>query len=77
MSDIVYNGPAGMMHAMEKEARRGGFFAISASVDPLDNDSISQGIEHLRRLGIEGLVIERAVCFLAGCDAEIGVHVAV
>ncbi|MEN9961661.1 MAG: hypothetical protein RIS66_74 [Actinomycetota bacterium] len=57
VSDIVYNGPAGMMHAMEKEARRGGFFAISASVDPLDNDSISQGIEHLRRLGIEGLVV--------------------
>jgi DNA-binding LacI/PurR family transcriptional regulator len=57
VSDIVYHGPAGMMHAMEKEARRGGFFAISASVDPLDNSSIAQGIEHLRRLGIEGLVV--------------------
>jgi DNA-binding LacI/PurR family transcriptional regulator len=57
VSDIVYHGPAGMMHAMEKEARRGGFFAISASVDPLDGKSISQGIEHLRRLGIEGLVV--------------------
>lgn len=57
VSDIVYHGPAGMMHAMEKEARRGGFFAISASVDPLDNDSIAQGIQHLRRLGIEGLVV--------------------
>ena len=57
VSDIVYHGPAGMMHAMEKEARRGGFFAISASVDPLDNDSIAQGIQHLRRVGIEGLVV--------------------
>jgi DNA-binding LacI/PurR family transcriptional regulator len=57
VSDIVYHGPAGMMHAMEKEARRGGFFAISASVDPLDSGSIAQGIEHLRRLGIEGLVV--------------------
>ena len=57
VSDIVYHGPAGMMHAMEKEARRGGYFAISASVDPLDNDSIAQGIEHLRRVGIEGLVV--------------------
>jgi len=57
VSDIVYHGPAGMMHAMEKEARRGGFFAISASVDPLDGKSIAQGIEHLRRLGIEGLVV--------------------
>lgn len=57
VSDIVYHGPAGMMHAMEKEARRGGFFAISASVDPQDGKSISQGIEHLRRLGIEGLVV--------------------
>jgi DNA-binding LacI/PurR family transcriptional regulator len=46
-----------MMHAMEKEARRGGFFAISASVDPLDDNSIAQGIEQLRRLGIEGLVV--------------------
>jgi DNA-binding LacI/PurR family transcriptional regulator len=26
-------------------------------VDPLDNGSIAQGIEHLRRLGIEGLVV--------------------
>jgi DNA-binding LacI/PurR family transcriptional regulator len=57
VSDIVYHGPAGMMHAMEKEARRGGFFAISASVDPVDAGSIAQGIEHLRRLGIEGLVV--------------------
>jgi DNA-binding LacI/PurR family transcriptional regulator len=57
VSDIVYHGPAGMMHAMEKEARRGGFFAISASVDPLDDNSIAQGIEQLRRLGIEGLVV--------------------
>ena len=57
VSDIVYHGPAGMMHAMEKEARRGGYFAISASVDPLDNDSIAQGIEHLRRVGIEGLLV--------------------
>lgn len=57
VSDIVYHGPAGMLHAMEKEARRGGFFAISASVDPLDHNSIAQGIQHLRRLGIEGLVV--------------------
>ena len=57
VSDIVYNGPAGMMHAMEKEARKGGFFAISASVDPIESSSIAQGIEHLRRLGIEGLVV--------------------
>lgn len=57
VSDIVYNGPAGMMHAMEEEARRDGYFAISASVDPFDNDSILQGIEHLRRVGIEGLVV--------------------
>lgn len=57
VSDIVYHGPAGMMHAMEEEARRGGYFAISASVDPFDPDSIAQGIEHLRRVGMEGLVV--------------------
>jgi DNA-binding LacI/PurR family transcriptional regulator len=57
VSDIVYYGPAGMMHAMEKEARRGGYFAISTSVDPFDGESIAQGIEHLRHLGIEGLVV--------------------
>lgn len=57
ISDIVYHGPAGMMHAMEQEARLGGYFAISASVDPFDSESIVQGIQHLRRLGIEGLVV--------------------
>lgn len=57
VSDTVYHGPAGMMHAMEEEARRGGYFAISASVDPFDSTSISQGIAHLRRVGIEGLVV--------------------
>jgi DNA-binding LacI/PurR family transcriptional regulator len=57
VSDTVYNGPAGMLHAMETEARRGGYFAISASVDPFDDESISQGIEHLRQVGIEGLVV--------------------
>lgn len=57
VSDIVYNGPAGMMHAMEKEAQRGGYFAISASVDPSDSQSIAQGIEHLRRVGVDGLVV--------------------
>lgn len=57
VSDTVYYGPAGMMHAMEEEARRGGYFAISASVDPFDEESISQGIDNLRHLGIEGLVV--------------------
>lgn len=57
VSDIVYHGPVGMMHAMEAEARKDGYFAISASVDPFDQDSIYEGIEHLRRVGIEGLVV--------------------
>lgn len=57
ISDTVSYGPAGMMHAMEQAARKGGYFAISASVDPMDSNSIAQGIEHLRRVGIEGLVV--------------------
>lgn len=57
MTDIVYHGPAGMMHAMEVEALNAGYLPISASVDPQSLESINRGVDHLRRMGIEGLVV--------------------
>jgi DNA-binding LacI/PurR family transcriptional regulator len=42
---------------MEKTARKGGYFAITASIDPGSPDSIIEGINYLQKLGIEGLVV--------------------
>lgn len=57
ITDIVYHGPAGMMHSMETEALNAGYMAISASVDPQSLESINRGVEYLRRMGIDGLVV--------------------
>ena len=57
ITDIVYHGPAGMMHSMEVEALNSGYMAISASVDPQSLESINRGVQHLRQMGIDGLVV--------------------
>ena len=57
ITDFGYHGPAGMMHSMEMEALSAGYMAISVSVDPQSLESINRGVEHLRRMGIEGLVV--------------------
>lgn len=57
VSDSLYHGPSQMAHALEVEARKAGYFTISASVDPLNDESILAGINHLRRVGIEALVV--------------------
>ena len=42
---------------MEKTARKAGYFAVTASIDPDSRDSILEGIDYLQKLGIEGLVV--------------------
>lgn len=56
-SDTDFTGPATIVHKMEKTARKGGYFAITASIDPGSPDSITEGIDYLQKLGIEGLVV--------------------
>lgn len=56
-SDTDFTGPATIVHKMEKTARKGGFFAVTASIDPESPESITEGIDYLQKLGIEGLVV--------------------
>jgi DNA-binding LacI/PurR family transcriptional regulator len=52
-----FSGPATVVHKLEKTARKAGFFAITASINPESSESIIEGIDYLRKLGIEGLVV--------------------
>ena len=56
-SDTDFTGPASMVHEMERAAREQGYFVVNCGIDPTNNVSVRQGIEHLQRLGIEGLAI--------------------
>jgi DNA-binding LacI/PurR family transcriptional regulator len=56
VADSVLYGPAGMLNAMEKQARIANYYALTVAIDSSSPDSWAEGIEHLRRIGIEGLV---------------------
>ncbi len=56
-SDTDFTGPATTVHRLEKTARKGGYFAVTASIDPESPASITEGIDYLQKLGIEGLVV--------------------
>jgi len=56
-SDTDFTGPASMVHEMERAAREQGYFVVSCGIDPSDVESVKEGIDHLQRLGIEGLAI--------------------
>lgn len=56
VADTGLYGPAGMLNSMEREARRAGYFALSVAIESNAPDTWADGIEHLGRLGIEGLV---------------------
>lgn len=56
-SDTDFTGPASMVHFMEAAAREAGYIAVSSGIDPNNPQSVLAGIEHLMRLGIEGLAL--------------------
>jgi DNA-binding LacI/PurR family transcriptional regulator len=56
VADSVLYGPAGMLNAMEKQARLANYYALTVAIDNNSPESWAEGIEHLRRIGIEGLV---------------------
>lgn len=56
-SDTDFTGPARTVHNLEKTARKAGYFAVTASIDPNSKSSIVEGIDYLQKLGIEGLVV--------------------
>ncbi len=56
VADSVLYGPAGMLNAMEKQARLAKYYALTVAIDNESPESWAAGIEHLRSIGIEGLV---------------------
>ena len=56
-SDTHHSGPASMVHFMETAARAEGFFVVTCGIDPGNPTSVGEGIEHLLKLGIEGLAV--------------------
>jgi DNA-binding LacI/PurR family transcriptional regulator len=56
-ADTTLYGPAGGVNAMEVEARRAGYVSLTCTIDPDSDDEIRAGIEHLRQLGVEGVIV--------------------
>jgi DNA-binding LacI/PurR family transcriptional regulator len=56
-SDTDFTGPAAMVHHMEAAARAQGFFVVTVGIDANDEASVQSGIDHLMKLGIEGLAL--------------------
>lgn len=57
VSDTGLFGPTGMLNAMERAARNAGYFVLSVAVDSTNKTSWQEGIEHLGKMAIEGMVV--------------------
>lgn len=57
VADEIFFGPAGMLHSLKNEIRLADYFAISCSVDGSSSESMVEGIKHLRKLGLEAIVV--------------------
>ncbi len=55
VSDTGLYGPAGMLNAMERQARQAGYVAVTVAVRPDSPDSWSEGIQHLSKMQVEGI----------------------
>ncbi len=56
-AETTLYGPAGGVNAMEVEARRQGYMTITRSINPDEEDEIRDGVQHLRLLGVEGIIV--------------------
>ena len=56
-SDTNLNGPASAVQNMEKAARLAGYFVVTCAIDAASEADVQRGIDHLNRLGIEGLLV--------------------
>lgn len=55
VSDTGLYGPAGMLNAMERQARQAGYFAITVAVRFDSPESWTEGLLHLSRMHVEGI----------------------
>lgn len=56
-SDTTLYGPAGMLHAIDLEARRFGYAPFTCSIDSLSEAEVRAGVEHLRQLEVDGVIL--------------------
>lgn len=57
VADEIFFGPAGMIHALKNETRKADYFAVSCSVDGTSKESMLEGLKHLRKLGLEAIIV--------------------
>ena len=55
VADTGLYGPAGMLNAMERQARQAGYFAITVAVKYDSRESWAEGMQHFAKLHVEGL----------------------
>lgn len=55
VSDTGLYGPAGMLNAMERQARQAGYFAITVAVRSDSPEAWEEGIRHLAKMHVEGM----------------------
>lgn len=55
VADTGLYGPAGMLNAMERQARQAGYFAITVAIRSDSPESWVEGIEHLSKMHVEGV----------------------
>lgn len=56
-SDMALYGPAGGVNAMEIAAREAGYSTITRTVNAESEDEVRAGVQQLRLLGVEGIVV--------------------
>ena len=56
-SDTTLYGPAGMLHAIDLEARRFGYVPFACSVDSHSEAEVRAGVEHLRQMAVDGVIL--------------------
>jgi DNA-binding LacI/PurR family transcriptional regulator len=55
--DTTLYGPASTLFGIERAAHEAGYFIIVASLKALDRSSVTEGIERLRRHGVDGILV--------------------
>jgi DNA-binding LacI/PurR family transcriptional regulator len=55
VADTGLFGPAGMLNAMERQARQAGYFAVTVAVRNDSPEAWAEGIEHLSKMQVEGI----------------------
>ena len=55
--DTTLYGPASTMLGIERAAHEAGYFTVIVSLKALDRSSVPEAVEHLRRQGVDGILV--------------------